>query len=257
MLYLCIPARNEEATIGPLLWKIRKVMAEFGRDYQVLVLDDASSDATGETLERYRRVIPLTVLREESPIGYGRALERLLKAAVEESRYPKRDAVLTLQADFSESPELLVPLVKSLEGGADIVVGRQEESTVDPTPRPRVWARRGARFLMGRALRQAPVSDPFCGLRAYRIVSLRKALREWGDRPLTTGEGWAANLEILSVVAPFARRIEETPVQFRYKDLPRESRFRGWDAFRTLMALRGRVQWPVVERAAAEREPAA
>jgi glycosyltransferase involved in cell wall biosynthesis len=252
MLYLCIPARNEEATIGPLLWKIRKVMADFGRDYHVLVLDDASSDATAETLDRYRRVIPLTVLREETPIGYGRALERLLKTAVDQSRYPKRDAVVTLQGDFSESPELLVPLVKTLEGGADIVVGREEDSPGDPTPRPRVWARRGARFLMGRSLRGAPVSDPFCGLRAYRIVSLRKALREWGDRPLTTSGGWAANLEILSVVAPFARRIEETPVHLRYKDLPRESRFRGWDAFRTLLALRGRVQWPAVEQ-----EPAA
>lgn len=254
MLYLCIPARNEEATIGPLLWKIRKVMAEFGRDYQVLVLDDASSDATAETLERYRRVIPLTVIREESPIGHGRALERLLKTAVDLSRYPKRDAVITLQADFSESPDLLVPLVKTLEGGADVVVGRQEENSVDPTPRQRVWARRGARFLMGRSFRGAPVSDPFCGLRAYRIVSLRKALREWGDRPLTTGEGWGANLEILSVVAPFARRIEETPVHVRYRDLPRESRFRGWDAFRALMTLRGRVQWPAP---APPQEPAA
>jgi len=243
MLYLCIPARDEESTIGPLLWKVRKVMAEFGRDYQVLVLDDGSVDATSEILDRYRRVLPLTVVREETPVGYARAVERLLREAVQLSRYPKRDCVLTLQADFSESPDLLIPLVKSLEGGADVVVGRQEEAMGDPIPAPRIWTRRGARFVMGRALKGAPVSDPLCGLRGYRIISLRKAFRELGDRPLTTGEGWAANLEVLSAVAPFARRIEETPMQVRYRDLPRESRFRGWDVFRTLLKLRGRVQW--------------
>jgi glycosyltransferase involved in cell wall biosynthesis len=243
MLYLCIPARDEESTIGPLLWKVRKVMAEFGRDYHVLVLDDGSVDATPETLDRYRRFLPLTVLREEASVGYARAMERLLREAVQLSRYPKRDAVLTLQADFSESPDLLIPLVKTLEGGADVVVGRQEEAMGDPIPGPRIWTRRGARFVMGSALKGAPVSDPFCGLRAYRIISLRKVFRELGDRPLTTGEGWGANLEILSAVAPFARRIEETPMQVRYRDLPRESRFRGWDVFRTLLKLRGRVRW--------------
>ena len=243
MLYLCIPARDEEATIGPLLWKVRKVMAEFGRDYHVLVLDDASRDATAETLQRYRRVLPLTVLPVEAPLGYSRATERLLREAVALSRYPKRDVAVVLQADFSESPDHVVSLVKALEGGADVVAGRQEDDQGDPVPGARRWARRGARLLAGSALRGAPVSDPLCGLRAYRIISLKKAFREWGDRPLTSGDGWAANLEILNVVAPFAGRIEETPIRVLYRDLPRESRFRGWDTFRTLLKLRGRIRW--------------
>ena len=45
MIYVCIPAHNEASTIGVLLWKIRKVMLEFGREYEVLILDDASTDA--------------------------------------------------------------------------------------------------------------------------------------------------------------------------------------------------------------------
>ena len=43
MIHICIPAHNEERTIGVLMWKIRKVMADFGRDYRILVLDDATS----------------------------------------------------------------------------------------------------------------------------------------------------------------------------------------------------------------------
>jgi glycosyltransferase involved in cell wall biosynthesis len=243
MLYLCIPARDEDATIGPLLWKIRRTMADFGRDYHVLVLDDGSRDATAETLERYRRVMPLTVLREDSPIGYPRAVERLLREAVAESRYPKRDAAVVMQGDFSENPDNLLAIVKAFEGGADVVAGRPEEDAADPSPRARRWVRTGARLVLGGAVRGAPVSDPFCGLRAYRIVCLKKALRERGDAAAISGDGWAANLELLSAITPFARRIEEAPVRMRYRDLPRESRFRGWDAFRSLVRLRGRIRW--------------
>ena len=72
MIYLCIPAHNEASTVGVLLWKIRNVLGEFGRDYRIVVHDDASSDETPEVLQRYRRSLPLTVLRSDEHLGYGR-----------------------------------------------------------------------------------------------------------------------------------------------------------------------------------------
>jgi glycosyltransferase involved in cell wall biosynthesis len=127
VIYICIPAHNEKRTIGVLLWKIRNVMAEFGRDYEILVLDDASDDGAAETLSRYRRSLPLRIFREEERIGYGKALERLIRTAVSRAAYPKRDAIVTLQADFTESPGCIVSLVKTLEGGSDVVVGELTE----------------------------------------------------------------------------------------------------------------------------------
>ena len=46
MLYVCIPSYNEAPTIGLLLWKIRQTFTAFPREYQLLVADDASTDAT-------------------------------------------------------------------------------------------------------------------------------------------------------------------------------------------------------------------
>jgi dolichol-phosphate mannosyltransferase len=108
VIYVCIPAHNEERTIGVLLWKIRKVMLEFGRDYEVLVLDDASTDGTAAVLDRYRRVLPLRILKEEHHGGYAGAVQRLLWAALERTSYPKRDTAILLQADFTESPDYIL-----------------------------------------------------------------------------------------------------------------------------------------------------
>ena len=250
MIYVCIPAYNEGRTIGVLLWKVRKVMLEFGREYEVLVLDDASTDDTPEVLERYRTVLPLRVLREERQVGYPRAVERLLRETLHRSSYPRRDAAVVLQGDFTENPEHLVPLVKALEGGADVVAGSIVENG-RPVPRPVRVARWMAPLLLGKAHAGAPVSDPLCGFRAYRLIVLKKALRDVRDGPLLSNDGWAANLELLGIVAPYARRIAEAPLNLRYDIRRRPSRFRPVRTLRGLLRVR-RQKWEGLERRKAD-----
>jgi glycosyltransferase involved in cell wall biosynthesis len=241
VIYICIPAKDEEQTLGVLLWKIRKVMRDFDRDYRILVMDDASSDGTAAVLQRYAKVLPLTRLGSEEPLGYARALERLIKEAVAQSDYPKRDAVVTLQGDFTEDPADAVALIKGLEGGADIVAGAVKDEGKE-LPQPIRWARRLAPWVLGRAHRGAPTSDPLTGFRAYRVIVLKKMLREAGDRPLLQADGWAANLELLGLAAPHARRIGEEPLTLRYHLQARESRFRALRALRDLLKVR-RTLW--------------
>lgn len=238
MVYVCIPVHDEARTVGVLLWKIRKVMASFGRDYRIVVLDDASTDGTAATLDRYRTSLPLTVMSSGERLGYARSVERLLRKAVELAPYPKRDCAVVLQADFTEDPADLEGLVKSLEGGADIVAGTEVRNG-DHHPRGMRVARWIAPVVMGRAYRDAPVSDPLCGYRAYRIIVLKKALRDEPDTIARKDVPWAANVELLGALAPHARRIEEAPLKLRYDLRTRESRFRPVRALRDLLGVRG------------------
>jgi glycosyltransferase involved in cell wall biosynthesis len=254
VIHICIPVHDEAATIGILLWKIRKVMAEFGRDYEIVVLDDASTDGTAQVLDRYRRVLPLRMLRSETRTGYAAATERLLRDVAERSRYPKRDVAVTLQGDFTEDPEDLVSMCKAVEGGADLVVGQLDARSAGMT-RPLRAGRWVARMLVGRR-RGAPVSEPICGFRAYRLVVLRKAFRgaegsEGGTSESeanvppslpTPTSGWAANVAMLARTAPHARRIDETPYTLRLEPRARPTRFEVMDELKALLPLR-RVRW--------------
>jgi hypothetical protein len=240
VIYICIPALNEAPTVGVLLWRIRQVMAEFRRDYHLIVLDDGSTDATAEVLGPYEKVLPLTVLRNERTAGYAAALERLLRETVARSTHAKRDIAVVVQADFTEPPEEIPALVKKLEGGAD-VVGSAVAGVDAELPRGLRWSRRGLPWLLGRAPLPKEGGDPMSGFRAYRVHVIKRALQEREGAPLLTRQGWAANAELLMAVAPHTRRADQAPVQLKYNRRERETRFDPWPALRETWELARRA----------------
>ncbi|MBX6365811.1 MAG: glycosyltransferase family 2 protein, partial [Gemmatimonadetes bacterium] len=228
MIYICIPSHNEERTVGVLLWKIRQVMAGFPRDYQVLVLDDASTDDTIRVLAPYGRILPLVLLRHERRRGYAASLDELLREATRRSEYPRRDVIVTLQADFTEEPAHIPELLKRIESGADVVTTRAE---LDPgVPRRVRWTRRILARVVRRLGWPEAVSDALSGFRAYRVLGVRKALEaRGGARLVPWSDVWAANAALLREVQPHVRRVDEVPVRLRLDRRQRPSRFE-WTA---------------------------
>jgi glycosyltransferase involved in cell wall biosynthesis len=233
VLYFCIPAYNEAPTIGLLLWRLRKVFQEQPREYEVLVYDDGSTDATAETLEPYHKVMPLTVLGG-ARVGYARALDALCREASSRTRYPRRDAIIILQGDFTDQPEHLPELIKRFDGGADVVVAERPADALS-APQPVRALRRVAPWLVRPFVSVHGVRDPFTTLRLYRISVIRDLIKERGDAPLVEGEGWSANVDLLLRTAPHARRVETVELAPRYDVRSRESRIRPWNDAMSLL----------------------
>ncbi|HUR95504.1 MAG TPA: glycosyltransferase family 2 protein [Gemmatimonadales bacterium] len=235
MIYVCIPSFDEAPTVGLLLWKIRQVFAAFPREYQLLVLDDGSADSTGEVLEPYARVLPLTVLRHAERKGYAASVEALLRSAVDLTDRPKRDTAILMHADFAHNPQTIPDLVRRIESGADLVVA--EGRIQGEASRGCRLVRRVAPMLLRGVVTLPAVTDLVSGFAAFRLVALRNALRSESDRLLRT-EGWSANAELYWRAGRYARRIETVTSVERHDLRSRASRVRPWETATAVWAAR-------------------
>lgn len=252
MIYICIPTRDEAATIGLVLWKLRQVLGVSRREYQLLVGDDGSTDTTREVLEPYESVLPLTVFRHETSCGYAATVERLLREALDRSDRHKRDIAILWPADYTVEPEAIEELLKKCESGADLVVG--EATVLGEADRGRRMIRSWAPRLLGRRTRVPGIRDVVSGVAAFRLVALRQAFRNRTDRWLAT-EGWAANAELIAWAAAAARQVEGVPITVRADRRQRPSRVAPWPLARELWQARARLETPPRTVVARDRQP--
>lgn len=122
-LIFAVPLFNEEAVLPALLSRLEDTSARLAPHRCTLVLcDDGSSDATPGLLEKAAAKNPnLRVVSLSRNFGHQPALT----AAIDAARRLKPDAVITLDGDLQDPPELAVELVRAWEAGAEVVVARR------------------------------------------------------------------------------------------------------------------------------------
>ena len=115
-LSVVIPVFNERETVEELIAAVRKAPC-YSMSKEIILVDDCSSDGTGELLEKYASRRGFCLIRHEKNRGKGAALRSGFDAAT-------GDVVLVQDADLEYNPEeyeaLLLPIV---DGHADVVYG--------------------------------------------------------------------------------------------------------------------------------------
>src|SRR5688572_23005758 len=79
------PAFNDEATIGPLVTQMSGTLSKLTSDFEIIVVNDGSTDSTASVLNELLNVHPhLRVVSHETNRGYGGALRSGFRAATKE-----------------------------------------------------------------------------------------------------------------------------------------------------------------------------
>jgi dolichol-phosphate mannosyltransferase len=218
-ILVVLPAYNEEANIGGLLRRIVESLTEAHLEFSIIVVDDGSTDGTRQILEECGREFPLMVHRHERNQGLGATIRDGLREAVAAAR--EGDIVITMDADESHTPGLMIPMIGKIREGYDVVIASryQPGARVCGLSVGRRIISRAASLLM-RALFPTPgVRDYTCGYRAYGARALRKAYARYGEA-LVDQEGFQCMVDILLKLRKLPLRFGEVPMILRY-DLKR------------------------------------
>lgn len=162
-LSVLIPAQNEEGSIEQTLDQLATTLDGEGIDYELLVVDDSSTDSTYAVVERLGRENDrVHVIRSPYPRGFGLAV----RAGLE--RF-EGDAVAIVMADLSDGAEDLVTYQRLLEEGYDCAFGSRfvRGAVVRDYPKPKLILNRLANFFV-RILFRHGYNDTTNAFKAYR-----------------------------------------------------------------------------------------
>ena len=206
-LSVILPVFNLAAEIRGNLEKVETVLRRTGLAYELLPVDDGSSDGTAEALrdwaapEAGRRPVFL-----DRNGGKGNALKAGFKAS-------RGELILLLDGDLDILPGYLPGFLETMERThADIVIGSKRH------PKSRVrypWHRRLASavyFGLVRMFIGMPITDTQTGMKLFRRNVLGEAL----DRMLV--KTYAFDLELLAIAFGRGAKIAEAPVAIRFGD---------------------------------------
>lgn len=154
-----IPVHNEELGLDGATAGVHAAVAKCGLPFEIIVVDDGSTDRTGATLAELAQRLPgLVAIRHAHRAGYGGAI----KSGLRRARY---DTILICDGDMTYPPEAIPDLLKLMREHAMAVGARVGERARIP------WVRRPAkRFLtwLAEYLTDQEIPDLNSGLRAIR-----------------------------------------------------------------------------------------
>lgn len=194
-IIVVLPAFNEERDLPQLLDRINLAMGEVGMDFNILLVDDGSTDETYRVAQEWSTRMPLGVKRHEANLGLGATLRDGVEWACQEAK--SQDIIVTLDADNTHTPELIVRMSRMIREGHDVVIASrfQPGSRVRGVPFSRRVVSRIGSLVFRVLFPIKDVRDYTCGYRAYRADVLQRVTTE--DPKFFDQDGFQAMVDVL------------------------------------------------------------
>lgn len=169
-LSLVIPVMNEEGNLGELHSRLTASLVAIGRPYEIIFIDDGSSDGTWALIETLRSQDPSVVaLRHRRNFGKATALANGFAVA-------RGDLVITMDGDLQDDPAEISRMIDVLNQGYDLVSG-WKQNRQDP------WGKTVPSRLFNwtvRSVTGVQLHDFNCGFKIYR-KDVTDTIRLYGE----------------------------------------------------------------------------
>jgi len=186
---LVVPIYNERGTLEEVYRRSVEALEALGRPYEIIFVDDGSTDGTWDLLERlHAQDAQLRAVRFKRNFGQHPAMHAGLVRA-------RGDIVVTMDGDLQNSPSDLPKLVAAIEAGADVASGRRHS-------REDAWGRTLPSRVINVMLRRftkADISDFGCAFNAYSRPALVPVLGVIGKQKFTKALVLAAGANAVEV----------------------------------------------------------
>ena len=169
-LSIVIPAYNEKESLPELFSRIQKAVTPLNCEYEIIVVDDGSTDGTFEQLKALKKEYPmLRAIRFRRNYGKSAALAEGFERA-------RGEIVITMDADLQDDPAEIPNLIRKIEEGYDLVSGwkKKRHDPLSKTIPSRIF-----NFVTAK-LTGIPLHDFNCGLKAYRNEVI-KTIEVYGE----------------------------------------------------------------------------
>ena len=197
-----VPTYNERANINQIVTAVRSL------NYDILIVDDASPDGTGDVADELSASDEgVHVLHRDAKEGLGPAYAHGFMHGLDLGA----EILCEMDADFSHDPADLPRLIEAAEAGADLAIGSRYVAGGDTEGWPwhrralSLWGNRYASTVLG-----IHVRDATAGFRAFRDTTIRKI-----DPTTCEASGYGFQVEMAWRTEAAGLSVVEVPITFR------------------------------------------
>lgn len=216
MIYILLPSYNEEAGLSEILPVLARIAPP--GEFRVIVVDDGSRDRTSEVAARFKGPLDLHLIRFERNRGVSEVFFAGMSHIIEDSRDPDNDVCVVLDADGTQDPLIMLPMINAVNAqGADIVIASRfvPGGGMIGCPLPRTILSVGTSWLLRSVVRMPGVKDYSVFFKAYRVRVLKEGFTRYG-RDILKGRGFSGICGMLIRLGNVTRNITEIPLVLRY-----------------------------------------
>lgn len=230
ILSIVVPALNEEGAIASFIERMRSVASALAADWEIVVVDDGSTDRTREIVEAFARQDPRVRLIPAAHRGKGGAIRRGMLEARGQWRF-MADADLSMPAD--NLARFLTAVDR--EPPPDVVIGSREAPGAVRVGEP--WHRHVIGRVFNRIVRLLAVpdvQDTQCGFKLFAAAAVERIF------PRLTIDGFAFDVEALFLAQQAGLDVREVGIVWHARADSRVGLWRGAGAFLDILRIRWR-----------------